>query len=237
MADFAYIFGRDGGLTKVDLLERKIAERIVQAGNSIGGAISQDGKLIAVSNYEPGGVKIFDPSLGLVVDIPATYGDDGSTSKVVGLVDAPGQQFLFSLYDAGEIWSADLSDPSNPDITKFEGIGTQPYDGPGSRRMAVTISPVCSVRTAFRCSISGTRAGDRPAFSMVTARARSRFRSTKCPISKAGPPPAIFSFYLPSVDTSCWWSIAGTFRRKRGALRSTASRSSPLPALMAVRSG
>ncbi|MGI9485166.1 MAG: cytochrome D1 domain-containing protein [Geminicoccaceae bacterium] len=126
---FAYIFGRDGGLTKVDLLERKIAERIVQAGNSIGGAISQDGKLIAVSNYEPGGVKIFDPSLGLVVDIPATYGDDGSTSKVVGLVDAPGQQFLFSLYDAGEIWSADLSDPSNPDITKFEGIGTQPYDG------------------------------------------------------------------------------------------------------------
>ena len=126
---YAYIFGRDGGLTKIDLLERKIAERIVQAGNSIGGAISQDGKLIAVSNYEPGGVKIFDPSLSLIADIPATYGDDGSTSKVVGLVDAPGQQFLFSLYDAGEIWSADLTDPSNPDITKFEDIGDQPYDG------------------------------------------------------------------------------------------------------------
>ena len=67
---FSYVFGRDGGLTKIDLLERKIAGRIVQAGNSIGGAISQDGSLIAVSNYEPGGVKIFTPDLDLVADIP-----------------------------------------------------------------------------------------------------------------------------------------------------------------------
>ena len=36
---FAYVFGRDGGLTKVDILEMTIAARKVQAGNSIGGAI------------------------------------------------------------------------------------------------------------------------------------------------------------------------------------------------------
>nr|HMQ57434.1 cytochrome D1 domain-containing protein [Rhizobiaceae bacterium] len=35
---FAYVFGRDGGLSKVDLLEQKIVKRIVQAGNAIGGA-------------------------------------------------------------------------------------------------------------------------------------------------------------------------------------------------------
>ena len=46
---FAFVFGRDGGLTKVDLLECAIAKRVVQAGNSIGGAISQDGSLVAVS--------------------------------------------------------------------------------------------------------------------------------------------------------------------------------------------
>ncbi|MCB1958399.1 MAG: protein nirF, partial [Rhodocyclaceae bacterium] len=57
---FAYVFGRDGGLTKVDLLERRIARRIIQAGNSIGGAISQDGRLVAAQNYQPGGVKVFD---------------------------------------------------------------------------------------------------------------------------------------------------------------------------------
>ena len=30
---YAYVFGRDGGLTKVDLLTSSIAKRIVQAGN------------------------------------------------------------------------------------------------------------------------------------------------------------------------------------------------------------
>ncbi len=127
---FAFVFGRDGGLTKVDLLQGKIVKRIVQAGNSIGGAISQDGRLVAVSNYDPGGVRIFDAeSLAPVADIPAIYGPDRARSKVVGLVDAPGQRFVFSLYDAGEIWIADLSDPARPEIRRFANIGEQPYDG------------------------------------------------------------------------------------------------------------
>jgi len=72
---FAYIFGRDGGLTKIDIINKKIVKRIMQSGNSIGGAISQDGRLVAVSNYKPGGVKIFDAeTLDLVADIPASYG-------------------------------------------------------------------------------------------------------------------------------------------------------------------
>jgi protein NirF len=125
---YAYIFGRDGGLTKIDLLEDKLVKRIIQAGNSIGGAISQDGKLIAVSNYTPGGVKIFSAdTLGLLADIPAQYAD-GKRSKVVGLVDAPGQRFVFSLFDAGEIWLIDVNNPRNPDILKFRHIGKQPYD-------------------------------------------------------------------------------------------------------------
>lgn len=125
---FAYIFARDGGLSKVDLLEQKLVKRIVQSGNSIGGAISQDGKLIAVSNYTPGGVRVFDAeSLELVADIPA-MGDRGDLSKVVGLVDAPGNRFVFSLWDAGEIWVADFSKGNKPSIRKFSGIGTNPYD-------------------------------------------------------------------------------------------------------------
>ena len=127
---FAFVFGRDGGLSKVDLLERAVAKRVVQAGNSIGGAISQDGSLVAVSNYEPGGVRVFDATtLEPVADIPATYGPDNARSKVVGLVDAPGRRFVFSLYDAGEIWVADLSDPAEPEIRKFADVGVQPYDG------------------------------------------------------------------------------------------------------------
>jgi len=127
-ARYAYIFGRDGGLTKVDLLTRSVVKRVLQSGNSIGGAISQDGRLVAVSNYEPGGVRVFDAqSLELVADIPARYGED-TLSKVVGLVDAPGNRFVFSLWDAGEIWVADLADARNPVIRKFTHIGRQPYD-------------------------------------------------------------------------------------------------------------
>ncbi len=130
---YAYVFGRDGGLTKVDLLAARIVKRIVQAGNAIGGAISDDGTLIAVSNYEPGGVRVFDAqSLDLVADIPAIYGDasadDAALSKVIGLVDVPGRRFVFSLWDAGETWIADFSGGDEPQLTKIGDVGANPYD-------------------------------------------------------------------------------------------------------------
>jgi len=125
---YAFIFGRDGGLSKIDLLLDKVDKRIIQAGNSIGGAISQDGQLIAVSNYTPGGVKIFSTkTLALVADIPAEYGEN-KLSKVVGLVDAPNHQFVFSLFDAGEIWMVNIINPKKIDIKKYKNIGNQPYD-------------------------------------------------------------------------------------------------------------
>jgi protein NirF len=127
-ARFAYVFGRDGGLTKVDLLEMRIVKRVMQAGNSIGGAISQDGRLIAVANYTPGGVKVFDSAtLELVADIPA-LDEAGKPSKVVGLVDAPGNRFVWSLFEAGEIWVADMKSPASPVLQKFRNIGKEPYD-------------------------------------------------------------------------------------------------------------
>ncbi len=124
----AYVFGRDGALSKVNLLTRQIDARVMQAGNSIGGAISQDGTLVAAQNYSPGGVKVFDArTLALVADLPAEYAP-GKLSRVVGLVDLPGRRFAYSLFDADAIWVADLSDPAHPSITKFPGIGRQPYD-------------------------------------------------------------------------------------------------------------
>ena len=126
---YVYVFGRDGGLSKVDLLQARIENRIMQAGNSIGGAISQDGRIVATQNYTPGGVKLFSAAtLELLADIPATYGESGQRSKVVGLADAPGQRFVFSLFEAGEIWLLDAADPRQPRLEKFPA-GLQPYDG------------------------------------------------------------------------------------------------------------
>ncbi len=125
---YAYVFGRDGGLSKVDMLEMRIVKRVQQSGNSIGGAISQDGKLVAVANYTPGGVKVFDAAtLELVADIPA-LDDAGKSSKVVGLVDVPGNRFAWSLFEAGEIWVADMKNPASPVLQKFRNIGKEPYD-------------------------------------------------------------------------------------------------------------
>ena len=128
----AYVFGRDGGLSKVNLLTRQIEGRVMQAGNSIGGAISQDGTLVAAQNYTPGGVKVFDAkTLALVADIPATFdapGEPGRRSRVVGLAELPGRRFIYSLFDADQIWIADLSQPGALRLTKFANVGRQPYD-------------------------------------------------------------------------------------------------------------
>jgi len=127
---YAYVFGRDGGLTKVDLLGQRIERRVMQAGNSIGGAISQDGRVVAAQNYTPGGVKLFDAgSLELLADVVATSGPDGIPSKVVGLADAPGGRFVASLFDTGEIWVIDAANPRAPKVEKFANVGRQPYDG------------------------------------------------------------------------------------------------------------
>ncbi|MCU0934173.1 MAG: protein nirF, partial [Thiobacillaceae bacterium] len=115
---------------KVDLLGGSIVKRVIQSGNSIGGAISQDGRVIAAANYTPGGVKFFDSeSLELISEIPAQSQTTGALSKVVGLEDAPGNRFVFSLFEAGETWLAELSeDARNPKITRYTGIGKEPYD-------------------------------------------------------------------------------------------------------------
>lgn len=120
---YAYVFGRDGGLSKVDLLRARIERRILQSGNAIGGAISQDGKLVVAANYLPGGIRIFDAAtLEPLAEVP-------TGAKVVGIADAPGNRFVFSLFEAGEIWIVDASTPRSPQVQRITGIGKQPYDG------------------------------------------------------------------------------------------------------------
>jgi protein NirF len=127
---YAYVFGRDGGLTKVDLLRARVERRLIQAGNAIGGAISQDGRLVAVANYAPGGIRIFDArTLEPLSEVPSVWGDGSERAKVVGIGDAPGNRFVFSLFEAGEIWVVEAADPRHPRVTRIRDIGKQPYDG------------------------------------------------------------------------------------------------------------
>ena len=203
---FAYVFGRDGGLTKVDLLTRRIAKRIVQAGNSIGGAISDDGLLVAVSNYEPGGVRVFDAAtLEPVADIPADYGASGARSKTVGLVDAPGRRFVFTLYDAGEIWIADFSGGDAPE-SRSSG-----HRGAALRRPDHRRRPALYRRTVRRGRSGAPRPwAEPPKVERILdgyGRARRSCRSTRCRTWRAGRGPAIASFCRRSAATNCWRSM------------------------------
>ena len=108
---YAFVFGRDGGLTKIDMLEARIVKRIIQSGNAIGGSISQDGRTVVAQNYTPGGIKAFDAeTLELLSEVPAEYAP-GKFSKVVGLADTVGNKFAYALFDGGEIWVTGFSNP------------------------------------------------------------------------------------------------------------------------------
>ena len=127
-ARYAFVFGRDGGLSKIDLLEAKIVKRVMQSGNAIGGSISQDGRIVVAQNYTPGGIKAFDAeTLELLSEVPAEYAP-GQFSKVVGLADVPGNKFAYALFDGGEIWVSDFSNPRQPTTQRYPA-GKQPYDG------------------------------------------------------------------------------------------------------------
>jgi len=125
---YAFVFGRDGGLTKIDMLEAKIVKRVMQSGNAIGGSISQNGRIVVAQNYTPGGIKAFDAAtLELLAEVPAEYAP-GRFSKVVGLADSPGNKFAYALFEGGEIRVTDFSDPKRPKTDRYPA-GNQPYDG------------------------------------------------------------------------------------------------------------
>jgi hypothetical protein len=199
---YAFVFGRDGGLTKLDLLRGAIVGRVVQAGNAIGGAISDDGTLVAVSNYTPGGVRVFDAeTLAPVADIPA-IGADGKASKTVGLVDLPGRRFAYTLYDAGEIWIADFAEGRSARAHQAHRHRASCPMTATSRPMAVTISRACSARTR-RARRSVARAARRRAHPRrLWPRRGEASRSTRCRIWKDGPLPAASCCFRPSAATS-----------------------------------
>ena len=205
-ARYAYIFGRDGGLSKVDILGGELVMRKLQSGNSIGGAISQDGRLVAVSNYKPGGVKVFDAdTLELVADIPATYGTArNNVPKSSGWLTRPGTSSCLRCGTPTKsgYWTCLIR--ANPDITKFKGHRPQPL-----RRADYTRRPLlhCRFVRRRRHGAAGLVESCPPAYNAScrnTARANRNSRSTRCPTSRVGRLPATSPSCPQSGATKCW---------------------------------
>ena len=125
---YAYIFGRDGRLTKIDLLQARIVKRVIQAGNSIGGLDftgwpHRRGAKLCAGRHQGVRRRI----AGTPSEVPAEYAP-GKFSKVVGLADAQGHKFAYALFEGDEIWVTDFSNPRQPTTQRFPA-GNQPHDG------------------------------------------------------------------------------------------------------------
>ncbi len=129
---YAYVITRTAGVVKIDLHTLKIVKKVSAGRDSVGGVMTQDGRYIALSNYEPGEVKILDAeTLKVVKSIKAHSKDTVGRpieSRVVGLVDAPSGRLVFSLMDGREIWVVDATKRDFPVVKKYRNIGGFPYD-------------------------------------------------------------------------------------------------------------
>ena len=69
---YAFVFGRDGALSKVNILTRKLRSRVMQSRQQHRRRHVARRSLCSRAELDPGGVKVFDArTLELVADIPA----------------------------------------------------------------------------------------------------------------------------------------------------------------------
>jgi protein NirF len=128
---WGYVATRSGKLSRVDLAKVERAGDVEVSKNSIDIAISQDGRFIATAEYQPGGATILDAqTMKIVARLPADMEKNGqkTTSRVTGMVDAPGNRFVCVLIEGAEIWVIDASG-TEPKIERRVKTSTdEPYD-------------------------------------------------------------------------------------------------------------
>ena len=129
---YAYVLGREALVSKIDLYTLRVVRQVKAGFWSIGGAMTADGRHLALSNYAPGEVRFLSAdTLETVKVIPAERTlPDGSVkrSRVTGLVDAPGNLVVFALMDADGVWVVDAGKPDFPVVRKHWDVGVEPYD-------------------------------------------------------------------------------------------------------------
>lgn len=118
---WGFLATRSGRLVRIDLTTLKVDGEVQTSKNSIDLGITHDGRTIGVAEYIPGGVTLVDAAtMQVKTRIP-------STSRVTGMVDAPGNKLVCVLIEGQEIWILDPSLPS-PVTHKIKAGAGMPYD-------------------------------------------------------------------------------------------------------------
>jgi len=125
-AKYMYIIARNGWLTKIDLETLKPVKSISVGINSRGTALTDNGRYLAIGNYEPGNVVIVDPdTMSILKVIPTTGNLDGKEieSRVGAMVEY-GDKIIAALKDLNSVWVIDTSKRDFPVIEKHWNIGS-----------------------------------------------------------------------------------------------------------------
>ncbi len=116
--DGRYVFfaSRDGWISKFDIWNLKTVAEVRAGINTRNAAVSGDGKYVAVANYLPNTLAIFDAELNLLKLMDVVDQSGKKTSRVSAVYDAaPRKSFVAALKDVPELWEISY-DPKAPDI-------------------------------------------------------------------------------------------------------------------------
>ncbi|MBI4755367.1 MAG: c-type cytochrome [Betaproteobacteria bacterium] len=116
--DGRYVFfaSRDGWISKFDIWNLQTVAEVRAGINTRNAAVSSDGKFVAVANYLPHSIALFDAELNLLKLLPVVNKDGRESSRVSAIYDAgPRKSFVAALKDVPEVWEISY-DPKAEDI-------------------------------------------------------------------------------------------------------------------------
>ena len=115
--DGRYVFfaSRDGWVSKFDIWNLKVVAEVRAGLNTRNAAVSSDGRYVAVANYLPGNLVIFDADLKLLKVIDGRNLKGDASSRLSAVYDAaPRKSFIVGLKDLPEIWEVSYDPAAQP---------------------------------------------------------------------------------------------------------------------------
>ena len=113
---YVYFASRDGWISKFDIWNLQVVSEVRAGINTRNAAVSADGRYVAVANYLPGSLVLFDADLRLLRVIDGSNFKGDARSRISAVYDAaPRRSFVAALKDIPELWEISY-DPAAQDI-------------------------------------------------------------------------------------------------------------------------
>jgi hypothetical protein len=180
--DGRYVFfaSRDGWVSKFDIWNLKVVAEVRAGLNTRNAAVSSDGRYVAVANYLPGNLVIFDADLKLLKVIDGRNLKGDASSRLSAVYDAaPRKSFIVGLKDLPEIWEVSYDPAAQP---FYDGYVHDYKMGEALPRRAFS-TPAAPCSTCRSTTSSSPRTT--PTWSAPAAKAAARWSTSTC----AGPSP------------------------------------------------